>query len=101
MTGEERLQRVRDQLALYEHPLVCFDAVPSGEAVELVIRFKDAALPVHTYSAILHPRDLDQPNFEWTFQQQLYACLHDYLVEMFIRTPQDRAERHRRESGSR
>jgi len=27
------------------------------------------------------------------FQRQLYDALHDYFVEMFIRTPQDRADR--------
>jgi hypothetical protein len=53
---------------------------------------------VHTYSALLHPRDLDHPNFEWSFQRQLYDFLHDYFVEMFIRTPQDRKERARREA---
>ena len=33
---------------------------------------------------------------EWQFQRQLYDALHDYLVEMFIRTPQDRVERRER-----
>jgi hypothetical protein len=50
---------------------------------------------VHTYNFEFHPRDLDHPQFEWAFQRQLYDCLHDYLVEMFIRTPQDRADRQR------
>lgn len=85
-----RLQRVLRQLQLYEHPLLAFDARPSGEAVEIIIRFKDPSLPVHTYYFLMHPRDLDHPQFEWSFQRQLYDCLHDYFVEMFIRTPQDR-----------
>lgn len=92
-----RLDRVLAQLRLYEHPLLAFDARAKGDAVELLIRFKDPAVKVHTYSADLHPRDLDHPNFEWVFQRQLYDCLHDYFVEMFIRTPQDRAERQRRD----
>jgi hypothetical protein len=50
---------------------------------------------VHTYYFDLHPRDLDNPQFEWSLQRQLYDYLHDYLVEMFIRTPQDRLERQR------
>ena len=33
------------------------------------------------------------------FQRQLYDCLHDYFVEMFIRTPQDLKERQARERG--
>ena len=90
-----RLQRVLDQLAWYEHPLLRFAAREKGEAVEVVIQFKDASIPLHTYHFDLHPRDLDDPQFEWSFQRQLYAALHDYFVEMFIRTPQDRAERRR------
>jgi hypothetical protein len=46
----------------------------------------------------VHPRDLDHPQFEWSFQRQLYDALHDYFVEMFVRTPQDRVERRQRES---
>ena len=94
--ANSRLQRVLDQLALYEHPLLAFDAQLSGETVEVIIRFKNPNVPVHTYYFDLHPRDLDHPQFEWQFQRQLYDCLHDYMVEMFIRTPQDFAERQRR-----
>lgn len=88
--GNQRLQRVLRQLAFYEHPLLAFDARESGEAVEVIIRFKDPAIPVHTYYFQMHPRDLDHPQFEWSFQRQLYDCLHDYLIEMFTRTPQSR-----------
>jgi hypothetical protein len=87
---EARLARVLAQLALYEHPLLNFSARAKGEGVEVIIQFKDASIPVHTYYFDLHPRDLDDPQFEWSFQRQLYDALHDYFVEMFIRTPQDR-----------
>ncbi|HEY3617044.1 MAG TPA: hypothetical protein VGK96_09545 [Candidatus Sulfotelmatobacter sp.] len=90
-----RLQRVLAQLRLYEHPLLNFSAREKGEGVEVIIQFKDESVPVHTYYFDLHPRDLDDPQFEWSFQRQLFDALHDYFVEMFIRTPQDRAERHR------
>ena len=90
-----RLERVLAQLRLYEHPLLDFDARAKGEAVEVIISFKNPAVPLHTYYFELHPRDLDHSQFEWSFQRQLYDCLHDYLVEMFIRTPQDRLERQR------
>lgn len=90
-----RLERVFAQLRLYEHPLLDFDARAKGEAVEVIINFKNPDVPVHTYYFELHPRDLDHPQFEWSFQRQLYDCLHDYLVELFIRTPQDRLERQR------
>ncbi len=88
-----RLDRVLHQLRLYEHPLLSFDARAKGDAVEVIINFKDPSIPVHTYYFELHPRDLDHPQFEWTFQRQLYDCLHDYMIEMFVRTPQSMKER--------
>lgn len=97
-TAATRLERVVSQLRLYEHPLLNFSARSKGEGVEIIIQFKDSSVAVHTYYFDLHPRDLDHPQFEWSFQRQLYDALHDYFVEMFIRTPQDRAERRRRES---
>jgi hypothetical protein len=92
-TATTRLDRVVAQLRLYEHPLLNFSARSKGEGVEIIIQFKDTSVPVHTYYLDLHPRDLDHPQFEWSFQRQLYDALHDYFVEMFIRTPQDRADR--------
>lgn len=97
-TTSARLDRVLAQLRLYEHPLLNFSARSKGEGVEIIIQFKDKSVPVHTYYFEIHPRDLDHPQFEWSFQRQLYDALHDYLVEMFIRTPQDRMERRQRES---
>ena len=90
MSAPSRLDRVLAQLRLYEHPLLDFSAREKGDAVEIVIQFKNPPVPVHTYVFEMHPRDLDHPQFEWTFQRQLYDCLHDYLIEMFTRTPQDR-----------
>jgi hypothetical protein len=94
-SANPRLNRVLEQLRLYEHPLLNFDARAKGEAVEVIISFKQPPVPVHTYYFDLHPRDLDHPQFEWSFQRQLYACVHDYIIEMFTRTPQDRAQRQR------
>lgn len=82
------LQRVLEQLALYDHPLLAFDAREKGDAVEVLINFKDQAFPVHTYVFELHARDLAVPQFSWQFQRQLYDSLHDYFIEMFRRTPQ-------------
>ncbi len=87
-----RLERVQEQLRLYDHPLVAFDAREKGEAVQLIIRPRFADPPVHTYYFDLHPRDLDDAQFEWTLQRQIFDCLHDYLVEMFLRTPQHKKE---------
>ncbi len=96
-TANARLDRVLDQLRLYEHPLLDFSARAKGEGVEVTIQFKDKSVPVHTYYFDLHPRDLDHLQFEWDFQRQLYDALHDYFVEMFVRTPQDRVERRQNE----
>ena len=92
-TPDSRLGRVLAQLRLYEHPLLDFSARDKDDGVEVIINFKNPAIPVHTYYFEMHPRDLDHPQFEWTFQRQLYDCLHDYLIEMFTRTPQSRSER--------
>lgn len=91
--SSSRLARVLQQLRLYEHPLLAFGATTKGDGVEVTINFKNPSVPVHTYNFEMHPRDLDHPQFEWTFQRQLYDSLHDYLIEMFTRTPQSRAER--------
>lgn len=91
-----RLDRVLQQLRLYEHPLLSFSAQPKGDGVEVSIQLEHCSVPVHTYLYEMHPRDLDHPQFEWQFQRQLYDALHDYLVEMFIRTPQDRVDRRER-----
>ena len=88
----EHLARVQQQLRFYEHPLVEFDAHEKGASVEVIIRPRFAEPKVHTYYFELHPRDLEDPQFEWAFQRQIFDCLHDYLVEMFIRTPQHRKE---------
>ncbi|MFZ0311007.1 MAG: hypothetical protein WAL89_22740 [Candidatus Sulfotelmatobacter sp.] len=95
--NDSRLDRVLAQLRLYEHPLLNFSARSKGEGVEVIIQFKDTSIPVHTYHFDFHPRDLDHPQFEWSFQRQLYDALHDYFVEMFVRTPQDRVDRRRKE----
>ncbi len=94
--NSRRLGRVLAQLLLYEHPLLNFSARAKSDGVEVIIQFKDSSVPVHTYYFDLHPRDLDDPQFEWAFQRQLYDALHDYFVEMFIRTPQDLADRQRK-----
>jgi hypothetical protein len=92
-----RLPRLLQQLRLYEHPLLCFDAREQGEGVEVVITLREPRPGIEAYCFAVHPRDLDSPQFEWQFQRQLYDCLHDYLIEMFVRTPQDKKERRKLE----
>lgn len=72
----------------YEHPLLDFSVRRHNEQVELVIECKVRHLGLHTYYLPLHPRDFESPQFPWTFQRLLYDGMHDYIVEMFARTPQ-------------
>ena len=87
------LDRVREQLTRYEHPLLDFSAREKDGRIELVIDCKVKSLGLHTYYLELHPRDLESPQFPWTFQRLLYDGMNDYIVEMFTRTPQDRTPR--------
>ncbi len=82
------VEKVSQQLAQYEHPLFDFSARPGNECVEVEIRFKPPREGVHNYSFQLRPREIEHSQFPWTFQKHLYDCLHDYVIEMFIRNPQ-------------
>jgi len=85
------VEKVRQELARYEHPLFAFDVRPASEGVEVEIRFKPPDVQLHAYSFQLRPREIEHAQFPWTFQKQLYDCLHDYIIEMFISNPQRKA----------
>ena len=80
--------KVRHQLVRYEHPLFDFEARSAEGGVEVEIRYKPTNAEVHNYTFKLQPREIEHSQFPWTFQKQLYDCLHDYIVEMFTRNPQ-------------
>jgi hypothetical protein len=84
------LQKVLDHLGRYEHPLLAFSARDNDGVIEVLIDLQNSTVPVHSYVLPIHSRDLDHPQFAWHLQRQLYDGLHDYFIEMFIRTPQDR-----------
>jgi len=86
----EKLGKVREHLQLYDHPLLAFSARENQGTIEVLIDLKNSTVPVHTYQFQIHSRDLDHPQFAWNLQRQLYDALHDYFIEMFTRTPQDR-----------
>jgi len=86
------LRKVWHELARYEHPLFAWSAAAADNAVEISIRFRPPAEPVHDYLFQFQPREIASPQFPWLFQKQLYDCLHDYLVEMFVRNPQQDTE---------
>jgi hypothetical protein len=84
----ELLEKVRQELVRYEHPLFSFDAAENPGGVDVFIRFKPEGVDVHTYQFLLRPREIENKQFPWTFQRQLYDCLHDYVIEMFTCNPQ-------------
>lgn len=84
----ELTQKVLHEIARYEHPLFDFDARPAVDGVEVEIRFKPEGVEVHRYVFLLRPREIESAQFPWSFQRQLYDCLHDYVIEMFTRNPQ-------------
>ncbi len=82
------LEKVLAETRRYDHALLEFSARERNGTIELVIALKNQTLGLHTYYAPVHQRDIDHPQFAWTFQRYLYDCMHDYLVEMFLHTPQ-------------
>lgn len=92
-TAMDSLERVRAQLARYDHMLLRFDARQDARGgVELWITLKQPVEGAHDYVAGVHERDIAHPQFPWTFQKYLYDCLHDYLCELFVRNPQMKGE---------
>jgi len=84
------VDKVRRELARYEHPLFDFAARPCELGVEVQIRFKPRDPELHAYTFQLRPREVEHAQFAWSFQRQLYDCLHDYVIEMFTSNPQRR-----------
>ena len=89
-SSDDLLEKVKRELGRYEHPLFDFHARAAPGGVEVAIRFKPEGVEVHTYQFLLQPREIEHSQFPWSFQRQLYDCLHDYVIEMFIRNPQRR-----------
>jgi len=91
VSGSGKLASVQEHLKLYEHPLLAFSARETNGVIEVLIDLKNSTVPVHTYVLPIHARDLDHPQLTWHLQRQIYDGLHDYFIEMFTRTPQDRS----------
>ena len=88
VSTDELVEKVKRELTRYEHPLFDFDAHAASGGVQVEIRFRPAGVEVHTYYFLLQPREIEHSQFPWSFQRQLYDCLHDYVIEMFTRNPQ-------------
>jgi hypothetical protein len=83
----EYLEKVKKQLSRYEHPLFEWEANNRTSGVEVTVKLKVKGVHDEPYRLYLKPREIESRGFEWDFQRQLYNCLHDYLVEMFLRSP--------------
>jgi hypothetical protein len=86
----EYLKRVESELSRYEHPLFDWQARIAERGIEVIVCLKPVGFHDDPYRFFLTPRELDARAFAWDFQRQLYNYLHDYLVEMFTRSPQIR-----------
>jgi hypothetical protein len=82
------VEKVHAELARYEHPLFTFGAQECDEGVLVEIRYAPPEPALPPYRFLLRPRELEQAQFPWSFQKQLYDCLHDYVIELFLRNPQ-------------
>lgn len=85
----ENVEKIRAELEHYEHPLFDFEveAAAGGVAVSVSVK-PELAVSVHQYHFFVSDREMATQKFAWDFQRQLFNYLHDYLVEMFTRTPQ-------------
>jgi len=88
--NSEYLARVTRELNRYEHPLFQWTARAADKGIEVIVSLKYRGIYDDPYRFYLTPRELEARAFEWDFQRQLYNYLHDYLVEMFTRSPQIR-----------
>jgi hypothetical protein len=86
--SEKYLSQVLRELSRYEHPLFVWEASPSDRGIKVSVKLKFEGIHDDAYTFYLLPRELEARAFEWDFQRQLYNYLHDYLIEMFTRSPQ-------------
>ncbi len=86
--SEEYLAKVEKELARYEHPLFEWTVYSFEDGVDVIVNLKQKGIHEDPYKFHLKPRELEAKAFAWDFQRQLYNYLHDYLIEMFTRSPQ-------------
>jgi hypothetical protein len=86
------VQKVEAELARYEHPLFRFSTEGVGSGVLLAIDLREELGVRYHYEITLQAREIENRQFPWTFQKLLYDCLHDLVVEMFERNPQEKLQ---------
>ena len=85
----EDLEKVRNELAGYKHPFFEFSANTTDDGVDVCVRSRMPDLHSPEYHFTLTEREIDHPQFRWSFQGLLYGNLNDYMVELFTRDPGD------------
>ncbi len=85
----ELLSKVARELELYEHPFFEFSAAETAKGIEVCVRSKLSDVHSPTFRFTLSEREIDHPQFRWSFQGLLYGNLNDYMVELFNQTPGD------------
>lgn len=88
---EGYLLKVQKELGRYEHPLFEWVARIKGDGIDVWVYLKFEGIHDDPYVFHLQPREIVDTAFEWDFQRQLYNYLHDYLIEMFTKSPQIQA----------
>jgi hypothetical protein len=82
------LEKVRRELSLYEHPFFAMSAVEDGDGVRILVQSRITSVHTPEYRFTISRREIDHPQFRWSFQGLLYGSLNDYMVELFTRTPE-------------
>ncbi|MEW6129202.1 MAG: hypothetical protein AB1757_19335 [Acidobacteriota bacterium] len=84
---QSHIEKVKQELARYEHPLFIWEAFEVAGGVDVYVHLKYEGIHEDAYKFHLTPREIEAHAFVWDFQRQLYNYLHDYLIEMFTRSP--------------
>jgi hypothetical protein len=85
----DALEKVRAELAGYKHPFFELQARENESGVEISVRSRIADVHSPEYRFSLSLREIDHPQFRWSFQGLLYGNLNDYMVELFTSAPGD------------
>ena len=81
------VEKVNYELKMYEHPFFTFSASEHPKGVEIYIRSVISNVLEPEFRLTLSPREIEHPQFRWSFQGLLYGCLNYYVVELFTKTP--------------
>jgi len=85
----EGLEKVRRELDAYKHPFFEFSVEGTESGVDVCVRSRVPEVHSAEYHFTLSVREIEHPQFRWSFQGLLYGNLNDYMVELFTSTPGD------------